>query len=159
LIKNDSARYQYLDKNWLSLGFGFNGYYELWIKENVQPSFRRYIPFRQLWLIHISYLKILISGGREYFTEVVVAPDLQKLLDQAPQMFQPSRVLKEESKSEVLTKLFDMVSDNYVNKVYDSLRQSFHPDHRGDPEDFKTLVEVYEKRKKKIKGGNHAKTD
>ena len=100
------------------------------LKESIPHPHRQWNPTDKMWNISETYLEELVKILTRYYGEDV------------------STNLVEQKSDNLFKQVFDILPNDFVDKVFFALAQALHPDHGGTNGMMTQLNSAYEERKK-----------
>jgi hypothetical protein len=128
-MKNSTIIISKIDNEWVSVRFPYNEIFINALKQAIEPNYRIWDFDNKIWKVHIAFLESLIGVSKGYFLNIKCDINLKK------------------DPTELFNMLFENMNIAYIDKVYSSLAQAFHPDHKGNNEWMKSLNLSYNKNK------------
>lgn len=117
---------------WVDLHTPFDKKFVDELKNQIQPSHRKWDPGQGVWHVNELFLDVVVELTKRYFDEVTT--DLLQ---------QPSIAVPENMFMPVLQALKSM-PDGALDKVYRTLATALHPDHGGSNELMTKLNQAYQ---------------
>lgn len=121
------------------------------LKSGVRPySFRRFDSVSKQWSVHINKLPMVVTIARRYFDHVdwsSLPEDIQiKLVSRIKSNVEDESFLyrRPDLGPYGVLYLLDMAPMEVVKASYKALVLKHHPDHGGDPEEFRKVQEAYD---------------
>jgi hypothetical protein len=116
-------------RGWVDVHTPFNSDFVKKLKDNIQPSHRKWNPQQGVWHVNELFLDVVVELTKHYFDEVTT-----DLLNEEPTQLPANMFLP----------VMQALPKDTVDKVYKALAVAIHPDHGGSNELMSQLNQAYQ---------------
>jgi hypothetical protein len=137
--------------NFCPLVHAYNKRFQTYVSQGIKPaSYRRFNGEDKRWDVHVAKIPQLVAAAKRWFSRVdyrPLPPEVQiKIVQFQEKNPDPVRITTPKTPPpHAVLFVTRNAPPEVIKAAYKALAQKHHPDHGGDPEEFRKIDEAYKR--------------